>query len=65
MPGEECSGHSADKSQCHKMLHYRLCAPCRAPGKLIYDKLFGQEQLKMILLPPFFLAVLAGADAIV
>jgi hypothetical protein len=37
----------------------------RAPGKLIYDKLFGQEQLKMILLPPFFLAVLAGDDAIV
>ena len=36
----------------------------RAPGKLIYDKLFGQEQLKMILLPPCFLAVLAGADAI-
>ena len=37
----------------------------RAPGKLIHDKLFGQEHIKLILLPSFVAAVLAAAGAVV
>ena len=37
----------------------------RAPGELIHDNLFGQNQFKMILLPPCVIGVVAAASAVV
>ena len=66
-----CTAHSAALSNIVILLVILLTQSAlgwlrvRSPGELIHDKLFGQEKLKMILLPSCFVAVLAAASAII
>ena len=66
-----CTAHSAALSNIVMLLVISLAwmpgfvLRVRAPGKLIHDKLFGQEHIKLILLPSFAAAVLAAAGAVV